>query len=297
LVNFEGTPTSLDIPAPRSTLSRVSSGEEIRLGLTLHYDGSGFSGWQAQNDTRTVQGELEAVAARLTGKKRTVLGSGRTDSGVHATGQVAAVNVPARWTPAEFRRAANAVLPSDVWVREARQARPGFHPRYDALARTYLYRIGLGEEAWSPFRKRWCWPLRDPMDVALLDRSAGLIPGERSFAAFAKTGQPERGDRCHVRTAHWSPWELGLAFTITADRYLHHMVRYLVGTMVDVARGRRPIEEMAALLNEDRSGLTTSPPAPAEGLFLAGVDYPEEVWEVEHSHEGGDPREMTETTG
>jgi tRNA pseudouridine38-40 synthase len=257
----------------------VSSGEEIRLGLTLHYDGSGFYGWQAQRDARTVQGELQSTVARLTGKKRTVLGSGRTDSGVHATGQVCAVNVPARWSPSKFRRAANALLPEDVWVREARRARPTFHPRYDALSRTYIYCIGLTEEAFSPFRRRWCWPLRDSLDLGLLQASSALIVGERSFAGFAKAGQPERGDRCHVRLARWDPWEeLGVAFTITADRYLHHMVRYLVGTMVDVARGRRPLEDVSTLLESPELGEPTSPPAPAQGLFLAQVAYPDDVW-------------------
>src|SRR5690606_3890640 len=123
----------------------------VRLGLTLHYDGSGFFGWQVQKEERTVQGVLEAAVARLTGRHRTVMGSGRTDRGVHATGQVAAVTVPARWAPGAFRRAANAVLPPDVWVAEARRLRPDFHPRYDAVSRTYIYRIGLAEEAWSPF--------------------------------------------------------------------------------------------------------------------------------------------------
>jgi tRNA pseudouridine38-40 synthase len=257
----------------------VSSGEEIRLGLTLHYDGSGFFGWQAQKDARTVQGELQSAVARLTGKRRTVLGSGRTDSGVHSIGQVAAVNVPARWSAPEFRRAANAVLPDDLWVQNARRAHPGFHPRYDAISRTYVYCIGLTEEASSPFRRRWCWPVRDSLDLSLLRASADRILGERSFAAFAKAGQPERGHRCHVLQATWEPWaDLGVAFTITADRYLHHMVRYLVGTMVDVARGRRPLDELSGLLETPAGGGTTSPPAPAEGLFLANVTYPDEVW-------------------
>jgi tRNA pseudouridine38-40 synthase len=257
----------------------VSSGEEVRLGLRLQYDGSGFFGWQAQKRERTVQGELEAAVTRLTGEKRSVVGSGRTDRGVHATGQVAAVNLPARWSPAEFRRAANAVLPRDVWVQEARRVQPGFHPRYDAISRTYVYRVGLAEEAWSPFRRRWCWPLRDALDRGILDDAARLLPGERSFAAFAKSGQPERGDRCDLHTAAWSAWEdVGLTFTVTANRYLHHMVRYLVGTMVDAARGRRPLAELSALLDPPASGTRTSAPAPAAGLFLARVEYPDELW-------------------
>jgi tRNA pseudouridine38-40 synthase len=202
---------------------------------------------------------------------------------VHASGQVAAVTLPARWEPTEFRRAANAVLPRDVWVEEARRVPPGFHPRYDAISRTYIYRVGLAEEAWSPFRRPWCWPLRGSVDAAALERAAAQIPGERSFASFAKAGQPERGERCHVYDAAWSRWDdVGLTFTITANRYLHHMVRYLVGTMLDVARGRRPLGELTALLDPPAGGLETSPPAPPEGLCLSRVDYPPEAWPVEN---------------
>ena len=99
--------------------------------------------------------------------------------------------------------------------------------------------------------------------------------GNHSFKAFAKAGQEERGDRCTVREAHWAPWELGSELTVTANRYLHHMVRYLVGTMVDIARGRRPLEDMERLLDSDDSEPETSPPAPPQGLFLRHVEYPE----------------------
>jgi tRNA pseudouridine38-40 synthase len=263
----------------RLYVSGVSSGEEIRLALTLHYDGGAFFGWQSQREERTVQGELEAAVERLTGARRRVLGSGRTDRGVHATGQVAALSVPARWTAAAFRKALNALLPEDVWVQAARAVPSAFHPRYDAIARTYVYRVGVDEEARSPFLRRWCWCVRSAPDPALLASAAAAVVGSHSFAAFAKAGQPERGDRCAVRSASWEPWEaLGLAFTITADRYLHHMVRYLVGTMLEIGRGARPLDDLPALLErgpgKDRE---TSPPAPARGLYLTGVEYPQQA--------------------
>jgi tRNA pseudouridine38-40 synthase len=255
----------------------VTSAEEVRLALTLHYDGSAFFGWQSQREERTVQGELEAAVERLTGARRVVIGSGRTDRGVHATGQVAAVTLPAKWTAVSFRKAMNAILPDDVWVRDARAVPVAFHPRFDAVARTYVYRVGLDEEARSPFLKQWCWCVRAGLDRGLLEEAAALLLGGHSFAAFAKAGQPERGARCAVRSTRWEPWQaLGLTFTVTADRYLHHMVRYLVGTMVDIARGGRPLEDLPALLERGPApGLETSPPAPARGLFLAAVEYPE----------------------
>jgi tRNA pseudouridine38-40 synthase len=254
----------------------VHTGATIRLQLTLQYDGSGFHGWQFQPDRRTVQGELEAALSRLADRPRTVVGSGRTDAGVHATGQVASVDMPARWSAEALLRALNAVLPPDVWVEEVRAVRSDFHPRYDALARTYVYRVGTHPHARSPFHRPWCWALAEELDEGVLAGTAACIPGEHSFLAFAKAGQPERGDRCRVTRALWDRWELGPRFTITADRYLHHMVRYLVGTMVDAARGRRPAEDLAALLRGDPD-LETSPPAPPEGLFLARVEYPEHV--------------------
>jgi tRNA pseudouridine38-40 synthase len=254
----------------------VDTGDTIRFLLTVHYDGSAFHGWQLQPGLRTVQGALEEVLGQLAARPRTVVGSGRTDTGVHATGQVASVDMPARWTPPELQRALNATLPPDIWVQDAVLARADFHPRYDALSRTYTYRVGTHPDARSPFHRRWCWALGEPLDMRTLGTLGGCLLGEHSFEAFAKAGQPERGTRCTVSRAEWHGWELGARFTITADRYLHHMVRYLVGTMVDVGLGRRPVDDLPALL-DGTPGLETSPPAPPEGLFLSRVEYPDTV--------------------
>jgi tRNA pseudouridine38-40 synthase len=254
----------------------VEAPAQVRLLLTVHYDGADFHGWQLQPDRRTVQGTLEDAVSRLADRPCSVLGSGRTDTGVHALGQVAAVDLPAKWTPEELHRALNATLPSDVWVESARVVSADFHPRYDAVARTYVYDVGTHASAASPFHRRWCWPLAEELEGDLLEAGARVLPGRHSFAAFSKAGQPERGEECTVAAAAWSEWQLGWRFTVTADRYLHHMVRYLVGTMVDVARGRRPVSEVAGLLRKEPE-LVTSPPAPPQGLFLSRVEYPEHV--------------------
>jgi len=256
----------------------VDAPETTRFRLTVHYDGSAFHGWQVQPAHRTVQGELEAALSRIADRPRTVIGSGRTDSGVHATGQVASVDMPRPWTAERLLGSLNALLSGDVWVANAQPVSSGFHPRYDALRRTYRYEIGLRPECRSPFHRRWCWPLdevheREPLERERLELAASTILGEHSFRAFAKAGQPERGYRCRVDAVDWGETALGLRMTITADRYLHHMVRYLVGTMVDIARGRRPAEDMARLLGADTDAVT-SPPAPSEGLFLHRVEYP-----------------------
>jgi tRNA pseudouridine38-40 synthase len=254
----------------------VTPDNERRFRLTLQYDGSDFLGWQLQPRGRTVQGEVEAALRRLTGSRHTVVAAGRTDRGVHAVGQVAAVTLPPRWDADELHRALNALLPDDIWVESVLSAAAAFHPRYDALARSYRYQLGLTAHTCSPFHRPWCWPLVREMDPDLLHGAASLIPGERSFRAFARAGQEGRGERCTVTEARWLPWQdLGWAFHITADRFLHHMVRYLVGSMVDVGRGRRPHEEMEQLLMNPDTHLKTSPPAPPEGLFLYRVHYPE----------------------
>jgi tRNA pseudouridine38-40 synthase len=253
----------------------MSDSTRHRIRLLLHYDGGAFFGWQLQARERTVQGELERVASRLFDMRTRLTGSGRTDRGVHASGQVAALDAPARWTPEALRRAMNALLPDDVWVAAADRVAPDFHPRYDATARSYEYRVGTRENAASPFHARWCWPLAREVDVDAMQRAADVLVGDHSFLAFAKAGQEERGDRCIVGEARWQEWApLGLVFHVTANRFLHHMVRYLVGTLVDIGLGVRPENDIRLLLQNTPS-LKTSPPAPPEGLFLTRVTYPD----------------------
>ena len=246
--------------------------DERRIKLILHYDGAGFFGWQVQPGVRTVQAELESALSRLCDRPITTIAAGRTDRGVHATGQVASALVPGKWSPAALLRSLNAILPDDVWIASAVEVPPTFHARYDAVARSYFYRVGTSSEAWSPFRRRWCWPQRDALELAALNNAAKRFIGEHSFIAFAKAGQPERGEMCTVTRAEWSRWECGVQFDVTANRFLHHMVRYMVGTMIDVALGRRPPNDIDKLLGE-RGELETSPPAPPEGLFLSHVEY------------------------
>lgn len=254
----------------------MNAGDEVRILLVLHYQGKDFHGWQVQPHVRTVQGEIESVVERLVGERRAVLGSGRTDAGVHATGQVATVPFPTSWSAERARKALNALLPRDIWVESAREVPRSFHARYDAVERSYRYRVGTSPAAASPFHRPLCWALCEPVDADRLASAAAILPGRHSFRAFAKSGQPQRGEMCTVTEASWVPWnDLGFAFTIRANRYLHHMVRYLVGTMIDVGLGRRELSEMVALLEDPDTEAVTSPPAPPEGLYLERVRYPE----------------------
>lgn len=251
----------------------MSSADSRRIAFTVQYDGAAFHGWQLQPEDVTVQGELERIFSRLFDRPARVIGSGRTDRGVHAIGQVAAVDAPARWDAGRLRRAANALLPPTIRIAHAEEVAERFHPRFDARERSYIYRVGTSEEAASPFHYRWCWPYLRPLDCHTLNGLGAEIVGDHSFRAFAKAGQEERGDRCIVTRVEWARWDdLGLELHISANRFLHHMVRYLVGTMVDIAGGNRPSGDLPRLL-EGEAGMLTSPPAPPEGLFLSRVRY------------------------
>jgi tRNA pseudouridine38-40 synthase len=251
------------------------------LQLVLHYDGTGFSGWQRQPDRRTVQGVLESALERLCSGPTAALGSGRTDAGVHARGQAVGVRVPDRWTAASLRRALNAVLPDDVWVASAHAMRDEFHARYSATSRRYSYYVGTDEAAASPFRRRTEWMVARPIDTAALHTAAALIVGEHCFRAFAVRGTAPADDNhsCVIRSAAWRERAdtNGLVFEIEANRFLHHMVRFLVGTMMDVATGRRPAGEVSALLTAS-SNDDVSAPAPAHALFLDRVSYPDALY-------------------
>jgi tRNA pseudouridine38-40 synthase len=243
--------------------------------LVLHYDGGGFAGWQRQPNVRTVQGVMENALERLCGGPVAALGAGRTDAGVHARGQAVGVHVAGRWSASELRRALNAVLPPDVWVAAAHEMRERFHARYDATARRYTYYVGTDDESSSPFRRRYEWALGRELDASLLQGAADALVGDHAFWAFAVRGTAPAKDahRCTVTSAVWRERHGGYAFEIEANRFLHHMVRFLVGTMVDVARGRRPAADVGELL-QAKSNDETSPPAPAHALFLDAVTYP-----------------------
>ena len=252
---------------------------ERTLQLVLQYDGTDFAGWQVQPEQRTVQGVLEAILAKLSGAPVRVTGAGRTDAGVHARGQVAGVTVADHWTAEKMRRVLNEQLPNDVWVAAAHEMQPAFHARYDATARRYSYAVGLDAEAESPFRRRWTLPWTRALDREVLDWCAARLLGTHMFRGFAVRGTAHADDdhRCEVRIARWRRNDPGapegLVFDVAANRFLHHMVRFLVGTMLEAASGKRPKEEFAALLaatdNDD-----VSPPAAAMGLCLEEVTYP-----------------------
>src|SRR5438477_6890508 len=217
--------------------------------LVLHYDGAGFSGWQRQPGERTVQGVLETAVTRLCGAPVAVVGAGRTDAGVHARGQAAGLRVPEKWNALALRRSMNAILPDDVWISAAFEMRDEFHPRYSAISRSYSYFVGTDDFASSPFRRRYELACRKTLAFDRLAAAADVIRGRHCFRAFAVKGTaPERDNhQCTVSHAAWRERDGGLVFDITADRFLHHMVRFLVGTMLEIGEGRRDGSDMREL--------------------------------------------------
>ncbi|MEE8193031.1 MAG: tRNA pseudouridine(38-40) synthase TruA [Gemmatimonadales bacterium] len=242
----------------------------------LQYTGHDFAGWQRQASDRTAQGEFEAALERLAGGRVVTHAAGRTDAGVHALGQVVSFNLPRAWEHSELLRALRALTPRDMWVARVGPAPGGFNARRHATARRYRYVVGCDPAASSPFRHLYEWALGSALEAGRLDAAAAVFLGEHDFQAYSATGQSKPHYRCRIAVSEWQarPNHQGFIFTIEADRFLHRMVRFLVGMMVDVARDRRPVEDVARIL-ESRNNRNASPPAPPQGLYLVGARYPQ----------------------
>jgi tRNA pseudouridine38-40 synthase len=267
--------------------------------LTLAYDGSDFQGWQVQPGLPTIQGELQAALGRIVGETPLPQGSGRTDAGVHALAQVASFALHAPIPPENLLRALNRTLPAAIRVLNAEIAPVAFHARHSAIAKTYEYRVFRGSGP-SPFLARFVYACPWPLDLDLLQSAARLFLGEHDFRSFAATDPdlahrapaPDPGPETSafveparhppgstVRTVFSSAWELRptdaaqlLVYRVRGDGFLHHMVRNLVGTMIDVGRGFLPLDRIPAILAA-RSRSAAGPTAPARGLFLHSVQY------------------------
>lgn len=244
-----------------------------RFAATVSYDGTAFVGSQKQATGRTVQGELETAALTLFGARVRVDMAGRTDSGVHAIGQVAAFTAETRLEAQTVGRALNAHLAEDVAVRDVREVPPGFDPRRHARKRWYRYTV-WNAEARQPLLRRTAWHVREPLDVAAMRRAAESLIGRQDFIACSGRLEPGRTSVRTVSSAGWHSNGCALLFDIEADAFLPQMVRRIVGALVQVGRGMLEVEEFDRLLNEARPG-TLGPTARPEGLCLQRVWYDE----------------------
>jgi tRNA pseudouridine38-40 synthase len=239
----------------------------MRLKLTLEYDGSGFRGWAAQPGLRTVEGEMRAALVHVYPAWQGLVAAGRTDTGVHALGQVTSVDVEGGPPAERAAEALNAVLPDDVAVLSAEEAAPDFHARHSAESRSYRYRI-FRRRIPSPLEARRSWWFPKPIDEQALADSAELLVGEHDFRAFTPTETHHTVFLRNIREARWLEHGDLLELEITADSFLRHMVRTLVGTMLE-----RSPEEMAELLNDKGTRADAGTTAPPWGLYLEHVHY------------------------
>jgi tRNA pseudouridine38-40 synthase len=238
--------------------------------MVLSYDGTDYSGWQRQPDRRTIQGVLEDALFRITGRKIAVHGAGRTDAGVHARAQAANFSAAVSLGTRDLFRALNAVLPRDIRVSSLAKAAPGFHARKSATYKIYEYRI-LNTPRLSPFVLRYVhhWPSR--LDVAAMRKAAALFRREADFSAFSSNRELHP-----VRTVSFSRLRKRgdeIVFTIRANGFLRYMVRTIVGTLMEVGRGKLAPEAIEELFRAEKRTLS-SPTAPAKGLCLLKVGYP-----------------------
>ncbi len=256
--------------------------------IVVAYDGSDFSGWQVQPGELTIQGEIQAALKRVTGECPLPQGSGRTDAGVHALGQVASFALQAPIPADNLRRALNRTLPDAIRILNAETVPEWFHARHSSTAKTYEYRV-YREATCPPFLARYVYPCTWPLNLGDMQTAAKLLEGEHDFLSFAATdpdlaarSEEEDADqptKSSIRTVFSSTWEEHrdaagalLVYRVRGNGFLHHMVRNLVGTLIDVGRGRMKADAIPEILAA-KARTAAGPTAPARGLFLHSVEY------------------------
>lgn len=243
-----------------------------RLRFTIAYDGTDFHGWQVQPGLATIQGELERILGEIDGAPVKLHGSGRTDAGVHALAQVAACDLHNPIPADNLRRAVNRLLPREIRILDAADAPPGFHPRYDAKAKTYEYRIHRTEIV-LPFDRRYVHHHPYPLHEQAMMEAAPLLVGEHDFTAFAAADDRDARGYSKVRTIFSSRIERTgdrLNYRVRGSGFLKHMVRNIMGVLLEVGKGNL---DRAALEHLLTGAGKATPTAPAQGLFLIGVEY------------------------
>lgn len=248
--------------------------ETKRYFLELSYKGTAFHGWQIQNNAFTVQECLESSLSTYLRQPITVMGSGRTDTGVHATMQVCHFDLKEGTLGENFLKGINSILPREISIHSVRPVKPDAHARFDAFRRSYFYRIIFQK---SPFLDDLAWLYFHPLDVEKMNQAAQVLLRHEDFECFSKVHTEVTHFRCQIISARWEQKDDQLLFHITANRFLRGMVRAIVGTLIEVGLGFRKVEEMDELILS-RNRAKAGKAAPAKGLFLSQILYPKDIY-------------------
>ena len=242
------------------------------LKLLIEYDGTNYLGWQVQPGGPTIQGTLEEKLSRLTGERIRLTGSGRTDSGVHALGQVAHFRTQSQMDIRTIQRALNSLLPPDIVIQKVEEIDEGFHARKHSKSKVYEYRI-LNRNLRSVFHRGYVWHIPQKLNLTEMKKATQSLIGEHDFSAFRTVGSPTRTTVRRVIRAEWKRGQGGLIrFEIEADGFLKQMVRSIVGTLIEIGKGKMNAAEFRKIL-ELKNRRKAGPTAPAQGLFLKEVKY------------------------
>jgi len=242
------------------------------IKLLIEYDGTNYQGWQVQPKGPTIQGILEEKIGLLTGQPVQLFGSGRTDSGVHALGQVAHFKTQSQMDIHTIQRALNSLLPHDIVIQKAEEVDEGFHARKHSKSKIYEYRI-LNRNLRSAFHRGYVWHIPQKLNLTEMKKATQSLIGEHDFSAFRTVGSPTRTTVRRVIRAEWKRGRDGLIrFEIEANGFLKQMVRSIIGTLVEIGKGRMEAAEIREILNS-RDRKEAGPTAPAQGLFLKEVKY------------------------
>ena len=238
--------------------------------ITISYDGTSLHGWQVQKNARTVQGDIENALEKIFNQKINLIGAGRTDSGVHALGQVANFKVSTSMTSDELKNALNGNLGRDIFIINCNKVSIDFHSRFSAVNREYIYKI---QTKFSPISRNFTWSLDSNfVDINILNECSKLVIGEHDFSQLSKKNVEIENKNCYVYSSKWIVDDSSLNYIISANRFLHHMVRYLVGVMIEVSKKNLlSIDDFESMLNANERKFIFK--APSKGLYLNRISY------------------------
>ena len=239
--------------------------------MTIQYDGTNLHGWQVQKNERTVQGEIQGALQKIfKNQKINLIGAGRTDSGVHSLGQIANIKLDTDMNTESFKNAINGNLSdNDILIKNIEVVSDSFHSRFSAIKREYVYQIST---SYSPINRNYHWVVNENIDFEILHSSAEIVMGEHDFTYLSKKNDDIENKLCNVFLSNWKIENDKINYKIIANRFLHHMVRYLVGIMIEISKGNSiKIDEFQKMINgEDRGRIYR---APSKGLFLRKIYY------------------------